>query len=73
MKRNQGTIALAENPVNRQRCKHVDIKYNFIRSIVNDGKMTLLYCTTEEMVADVMTKPATKLKLKKFAGVMFGD
>lgn len=55
---NQGTIA--------QRCKHVDIKYHFVRSIVNE------YCTTEEMVVDIMTKPATKAKLKRFAAVMFG-
>lgn len=25
---NQGAIALARNPVNRQRCKHIDIKYH---------------------------------------------
>ena len=29
---NQCTIALANNPVNRQRSKHIDIKYHFIRS-----------------------------------------
>ncbi len=28
---NQGAIALAKNPVYRQRCKHVDIKYHFVR------------------------------------------
>ena len=33
---NQGTIALAKNPVSRQRCKHIDIKYHFVRSTVND-------------------------------------
>lgn len=69
---NQGTIALAKNPVSRQRCKHVDIKYHFIRSTVNERKVTLVYCTTEDMIADIMTKPATKLKLKKFADVLFG-
>ena len=69
---NQGTIALAKNPVSRQRWKHVDIKYHFIRSNVNEGKVTLVYCSTEEMVADIMTKPVTKLKLKKFAGIIFG-
>ena len=69
---NQGTIALARNPVNRQRCKHVDIKYHFIRSTVNEGRVTLVYCPTDNMVADVMTKPVTKCKLKKFAGVLFG-
>ena len=52
----QGTIALAKNPVKRQRSNHVDIKYNFVRTNVNDGKMILEYCPTEQMVADVMTK-----------------
>lgn len=69
---NQGTIALAKNPVSRQRCKHVDIKYHFIRSTVNNGVIMLEYCPTNEMVADVLTKPATKCKLMKFAAFIFG-
>ena len=69
---NQGTIALAKNPVSRQRCKHIDIKYHFIRSTVNEGYIVLVYCPTEEMVADVMTKPVTKFKLMKFAEFIFG-
>uniref|UniRef100_A0A8C5DPP3 Kelch-like protein 10 n=1 Tax=Gouania willdenowi TaxID=441366 RepID=A0A8C5DPP3_GOUWI len=40
--------------------KHVDIKYHFIRSSVNNGDITLVYCPTNKMVADVLTKPATK-------------
>lgn len=72
---NQGTIALAKNPVNRRRCKHipVDIKYHFIRSTVNEGRVTLMYCSTDNMIADVMTKPVNKLKLDRFAGALFGD
>lgn len=70
---NQGTIALAKNPVSRQRCKHVDIKYHFIRSTVSDGKVCLRYCPTDHMLADVMTKPATKFKLTKFNKFMFGN
>jgi len=66
------TIGLARNPVCRQRCKHIDIKYHFIREIVNDGKVILEYCPTETMVADIMTKPATKQKLKRFSRDMFG-
>ena len=68
---NQGTIALAKNPVSRQRCKHVDIKYHFIRSAVNNGTVMLEYCPTNEMVADILTKPATKNKLIKFAAFIF--
>lgn len=69
---NQGTIALARNPVNRQRCKHIDIKYHFIRETVSSGKISLEYCPTDNMIADLMTKPATKLQLKKFAQYLFG-
>lgn len=69
---NQGTMALVKNPVNRQRCKHIDIKYHFIREVVNSGKVLLEYCPTDQMLADIMTKPATKLKLKRFVKDMFG-
>lgn len=53
---NQGTIAIEKNPVHRQRCKHIDIKYHFIREIVNSGRVILKYCPTDQMVADLMTK-----------------
>lgn len=69
---NQGTISLVRNPVNRQRCKHVDIKYHYIRSTIKEGNMTLAYCPKSDMVADVMTKPVSRLKLRRFAGIMFG-
>lgn len=52
---NQGTIALVRNPVCRQRCKHVDIKYHYIRSTIREAKMILAYCPTNYIVADVMT------------------
>ncbi|KAL6461003.1 hypothetical protein MHYP_G00309690 [Metynnis hypsauchen] len=70
---NQGTIRLAKNPVNRQRSKHVDIKYHFIRSNILQGKIVLVYCPTENMVADVFTKSATRAKIEKFCSYMFGN
>ena len=56
---NQGAIALAKNPVYRQRSKHIDVKYHFIRNEVNAGTITIQYCPSAEMIADIMTKPAT--------------
>lgn len=37
-----------------------------------NGKVFFEFCPTEKMLADVMTKPAPKLKLKRFAQDMFG-
>lgn len=32
----------------------------------------MVYCPTDDMVADVMTKPVNKFKLKKFKAAVFG-
>ena len=37
-----------------------------MREIHLNGKIEIVYCPTEEMVADIFTKPATKVKLNTF-------
>lgn len=39
-------------------------------TIVNEGKVTPVEWITEEIAADIMTKPVTGLKLNQFAGIM---
>lgn len=68
----QGAIALSKNPVCRQRCKHVDIKYHFVRYPPVDEKITIEYCPTTDMVADILTKPITKAILDRFMCFIFG-
>ena len=70
---NQGAINLAKNPVNHQRSKHIDIKYHFIRSEIQAGNVKLEYVPTEDNVADIFTKPATKVKLEKFKSFIMGN
>lgn len=70
---NQGAIALSKNPVNRQRSKHIDVKYHFIREAVNEGKIRIEHCPSEEMAADVLTKPVTRVRLRKFQKWFFGN
>ncbi|XP_077357483.1 uncharacterized protein LOC144032098 [Festucalex cinctus] len=69
---NQGAIALSKNPVCRQRCKHIDIKYHFVRAILGDGKIIICYCPTDGMVADIFTKPVTKVRMDAFVIFLFG-
>ena len=69
---NQGTIALSKNPVNRQRSKHIDVQYHFIRTVQNTGKVVIKYCPTADMAAELMTKAATKFQLQKFNHYIFG-
>ena len=69
---NQGAIAVSKDTVNRQRGKHIDIKYHFIRDALHKKKTEIIYCPTTDMFADIMTKPMTKLKLERFKRLLFG-
>jgi hypothetical protein len=53
---NQSAIKLAENPVQHQRSKHIDIRYFRIREEIRDGTIKVLYVPTEDNVADLLTK-----------------
>lgn len=66
MEDNQDAIALSKNPVQRQRSKHIDVKYHFVRSVLSEGKISIVHCPTEDMVADIFTKPATKAEITKY-------
>ena len=70
---NQGAIMLAKNPVFHQRSKHIDVKYHYIRSQIENGTIVLLYVPTAENVADVFTKPANKCSLHKFINHLNGS
>ena len=53
----QGAIALGKNPEHHKRTKHIDIQHHYVREQVATGSVALSYIGTEDMVADVLTKP----------------
>ena len=62
---NQGAIAIAKDPVKHTRAKHIDIRFHFLRDIIKRGDIELEYCSTENMTADILTKPVSKNKFVK--------
>ncbi|GAU51028.1 hypothetical protein TSUD_291040 [Trifolium subterraneum] len=69
---NSSTIKLSKNPVLHGRSKYIDIKFHFLRNLSCDGTIELEHCTSQNQIADIMTK-ALKLEsfenLKKRLGV----
>jgi hypothetical protein len=66
---NQSAIAMARNPQFHGRAKHIDIRHHYVREQVSEGTVTLQYCPSCEMAADILTKglssdPFSKLRLK---------
>ena len=64
---NQSTIALAKDHQYHTRTKHINIRFHFIRWVVDDGKIRLVFCPTNDMVADTLIKALPSLKVKHFA------
>lgn len=54
---NKSAIALAKNPVFHERSKHIDTRYHFIREHVSKNDVELVYCKSQDQVADIFTKP----------------
>lgn len=53
---NSSTIKLSKNLVLHGRSKHIDIRFHFLRDLVNQGIIELSYCSTDKQIADTMTK-----------------
>ena len=53
---NQSVIALCRNPVLHDRSKHIDTKFHFIRECIDKGSISLEFASSQEQLADLMTK-----------------
>jgi hypothetical protein len=58
---NMSCIALAKNPINHQRTKHINIRFHYTRDLIESNQMKLVFCTSEEQAADMLTKPAQSI------------
>ena len=63
---NQGLLVLAENPEFHQYTKHIATKYHYLRDRVEKGRIELFYVSTEDIVADGLTKPLGTTKHARF-------
>ena len=54
---NQACIVLSKHSVHLGKTKNFAIKLHFMRELVENQKLELSYLTTENMLADILTKP----------------
>ncbi|KAF2302477.1 hypothetical protein GH714_036499 [Hevea brasiliensis] len=62
---NQAAIAISLNPVFHGKTKHFNIKLFFLREVQKNGDVNLVYCKTEDQVADIFTKALSPSRLEK--------
>ena len=63
---NQSCINILENPLFHDRSKHIEMRYHFIKYLVQRGALKLQYIRTDEHIANILTKPLTTSKFVYF-------
>ena len=61
---NQGAVNLTKNALTVSRTKHVDIAHHFVRNRVNRGELKFKHISTNEQLADFLTKALGPSKLQ---------
>ena len=60
----QSAICLAKNQVHHARTKHIDVRYHFVREIVDEGNILHQKIGTADNPADMLTKVVTGIKFQ---------
>jgi hypothetical protein len=63
---NNACISISKDPCLHTRTKHLDTRYYYIKEKVEEGSLLVEYCATENMVADIMTKPLPRVAFQSF-------
>lgn len=50
-----------------RKMKHIATKFHFTKDLVEKQEIECVYCTSEDMVADLLTKPLARTRLEKLA------
>jgi hypothetical protein len=59
----QSAIYPTKDQMFHERTKHIDIKYHFVRDVIDDGKLKVYKINTHDNPVDMMTYPVPVAKL----------
>jgi hypothetical protein len=62
---NQSALALMKNPVFHDRSKHIRMRFHFIRQAVEEGDVHPDYVSSEDQLADFLTKALPKARFEE--------
>ena len=60
----QSAIHLAKNQVYHSRTKYIDVRFHFVREIIEEGQISLCKISTSDNLADMLTKVVSGIKFQ---------
>jgi hypothetical protein len=67
---NLASIAIAHNPVSHTRAKQMDIRFHYLRELVERSVLSIEYVKITAMLADVLTKPLSPVTFARFVDLL---
>jgi hypothetical protein len=67
---NQATCSLSNSLAISSRSKHIDIRHHFLRAHIQDGSFSTTWIPTEDMPADIFTKPLNSVLFTRHRNVL---
>jgi hypothetical protein len=52
--------------------KHIEIRYYYVADCIANGDLSIVWCPTDKMIADFLTKPLQGKVFQKFRDVLMG-
>lgn len=66
---NQSCLRLIKEEKFSNRTKHIDTRRNFVKDYVDKGILACEFCPSEDMVADILTKPLAAPRHREMAAL----
>ena len=67
---NQASIVIALNPVAHTRSKQIDIRFHYVRELVEREAIRITHVPSLSMAADGLTKPLAPVMFERFIGLL---
>jgi hypothetical protein len=55
-----------------KRTRHIEIRYNYVADQVAKGDLRVVWCPTDDMIADFLTKPLQGKAFVEFRDLLMG-
>ena len=70
---NMFIINLVKNPIAHGRSKHIEMRYHYLREQVENGRVSLEHCRSENQIKDIKTKVVQVKLFKRLRRMMNVD
>jgi hypothetical protein len=67
---NQSCLKLLDSDKIPNRTKRIDTRYNFAKDLKAKGQVKFMYCASEDMIADILTKSLQVVKTRKLTSLI---